>query len=111
MSTFFLSQRNGRISWNRDSVGRIFGVGTVGIIWGKLFYVVIQIFEYYLTKFNSIFIFKLIYYFCNQEVEDESGSAWEQPVSNKLPVLRCNKFEGTVFVLSLFYLLQKTHYG
>jgi hypothetical protein len=75
------------------------------------FYVVNQNFEYYLTKFNYIFIFKLFYYFCYQEVEDEAGSAGEQPVSNKLPVLRCNKFEETVFVLSLFYLLQITPYG
>jgi len=66
------------------------------------FYVVNQIFEYYLTKFNYKIIFKIFYYFCNQEDEEETGAAGEQPVSNKLPVLRCNKFEGTVFVLSLF---------
>jgi hypothetical protein len=32
------------------------------------------------------------YIILHQEVEGETGSAEEQPVSNKLPALRCNKF-------------------
>jgi len=31
------------------------------------------------------FCFKKYLYLCNQEVEEETGSAGEQPVSNKLP--------------------------
>jgi len=42
--------------------------------------------------FNTCFQFKNYYYFCIQEVEEETGSAGEQPVSNRLPALRSNKF-------------------
>jgi hypothetical protein len=42
--------------------------------------------------FTIYFQFKNSYYFCNQEVEEETGSAGEHPVSNRLPALRSNKF-------------------
>jgi len=38
------------------------------------------------------FVSKIFYYFCIQEVEEETGSAEEQPVSNRLPALRSNMF-------------------
>jgi len=42
------------------------------------------------------------YYLCTQEVEEETGSAGEQLVSNKLPVLRCNMCRDGIYILSLF---------
>jgi hypothetical protein len=39
-----------------------------------------------------LFDLKYFYYFCSQEVEEEAGSAGEQPVSNKLPALHGNSF-------------------
>ena len=44
----------------------------------------------FLRKFNIFLHFKYFDYFCTQEVEEETGSAGEQPVSNKLSVLHCN---------------------
>jgi hypothetical protein len=51
------------------------------------FYVVIQIFR---VLFLNQFLFLPLY----QEVEEEAGSAGEQPVSNKLPALHCNIYRG-----------------
>jgi len=50
----------------------------------KSFYVVIQISRVLLYFFNIEIKY---YYLCNQEVEEEIGSAEEQPVSNKLSAL------------------------
>jgi hypothetical protein len=41
-----------------------------------------------------LYIVNIFYCLCSQEVEEETGSAEEQPVSNKLPALRCNFFFG-----------------
>jgi hypothetical protein len=56
------------------------------------FYVVIQISEHYLVFLIFNFLVQNYYYLCTQEVEDELGTAGEQPASNKLPVLRSNAF-------------------
>jgi len=44
-----------------------------------------------------------IYYLCYQKVEEEIGSAGEQPISNKLSALY-SKCEGDGNLLSLFLL-------
>jgi hypothetical protein len=44
-----------------------------------------------------------LYYLCPQEVEEETGSAGEQPDSNKLPALRSNKLiRDNIFGCPLF---------
>jgi len=56
-----------------------------------------------------------IYYLCYQKVEEEIGSAGEQPISNKLSALY-SKCEGDGNLLSLFYFTgfalwsKKTHF-
>ena len=51
------------------------------------------------------------YYFCPQEVEEETGSAGEQPVSNKLPALRSNKLVKDNCFHVVLYLLLLSLYG
>jgi len=46
---------------------------------------------------------KKLYYLCCQKVEEEIGSAGEQPISNKLSALY-SKCEGDGNLLSLFSL-------
>jgi hypothetical protein len=48
------------------------------------------------------FICTYFYYLCSQEVEEETGSAGEQPVNNKLPALHCNNKNGGWYLLSSF---------
>jgi len=45
---------------------------------------------------------KISYYFCIQEVEEETGTAEEQPVSNRLPALRSNIFLEGILLLKSF---------
>ena len=47
-----------------------------------------------------------IYYLCSQKVEEEIGSAGEQPISNKLSALY-SKNEGDGILLSLFLLVSR----
>jgi hypothetical protein len=56
------------------------------------FYVAFQINLQFFKKNNNSFCFQYFYYFCIQEVEEETGSAGEQPVSNRFPALRGNTF-------------------
>jgi hypothetical protein len=55
-------------------------------------------------------LFQNIHYLCNQKVEEEIGSAGEQPISNKLSALY-SKCEGDGILLSLFLLLLVSPYG
>jgi hypothetical protein len=55
--------------------------------------------EYY---YIFLMLNKNIHYLCNQKVEEEIGSAGEQPISNKLSALY-SKREGDGILLSLFY--------
>ena len=42
------------------------------------------------------------YYLCNQEVEDKTGSAGEQPVSNRLPAICGERLGNQLIIPELF---------
>jgi len=59
------------------------------------------------SKYQEYYYGLLVYdlkshYLCNQKVEEEIGSAGEQPISNKLSALY-SKGKGDGILLSLFY--------
>ena len=52
----------------------------------------------------------MIYYLCPQKVEEEIGSAWEQPISNKLSALY-SKGKGDGILAVPFFTLLVSPYG
>ncbi len=54
-----------------------------------------------LIRGDSLIEIKNFYYFCNQKVEEEIGSAGEQPISNKLSALYSKSYWAGI-LLALF---------